>query len=75
MNTILKSSVLTGVFIDKAQELVPKEPATEEQLLSRWAATVKDAQSFGLTSIHDAGFSPVSLKFFKRYDGTQSFSK
>jgi hypothetical protein len=27
---------------------------------------VKDAHAVGLTSVHDAGFSPVSLKFFER---------
>jgi predicted amidohydrolase YtcJ len=58
----------SGVFLDKAQDLVPKEPATETQLLARWAAMVRDAHSFGLTSVHDAGFSPVSLKFFQRYE-------
>lgn len=57
----------SGVFLDKAQDLVPKEPATEKQLLSRWAAMVKDAHAVGLTSVHDAGFSPVSLQFFQRY--------
>lgn len=58
----------SGVFLDKAQDLVPKEPATEELLLSRWAAMVKDAHAVGLTSVHDAGFSPVSLQFFQRYE-------
>ena len=28
---------------------------------------VKDAHAVGLTSVHDAGFSPISLKFFERY--------
>ncbi|TFK20208.1 hypothetical protein FA15DRAFT_708291, partial [Coprinopsis marcescibilis] len=28
--------------------------------------TVRDALSFGLTSLHDAGFNPVSLDFFTR---------
>lgn len=28
---------------------------------------MKDALSLGLTSIHDAGFRPVSLELFERY--------
>ncbi|KAH7888360.1 amidohydrolase family-domain-containing protein, partial [Phlebopus sp. FC_14] len=61
----------TGVLLDNAQDLIKKPPLTEEDLQRRFLATVKDALSLGLTSIHDAGFSPVSLEFFKRqaYEG------
>jgi len=55
-----------GVFLDNAQDLVPRPPPTEKQLLRRWAIMVKDAHAVGLTSVHDAGFSPISLKFFER---------
>ena len=57
---------ILGVFLDNAQELVPRPPATEKQLLKRWSIMVKDAHAVGLTSIHDAGLSPISLKFFER---------
>ncbi|KAG5221307.1 amidohydrolase family-domain-containing protein [Salix suchowensis] len=57
----------TGVFLDNAQELVKQPPVTEADLLKRFATAVKDAHRFGLTSIHDAGLDPTSLKFFKRY--------
>lgn len=56
-----------GVFLDNAQELVKQPPVTEADLLKRFRTAVKDAHRFGLTSIHDAGLDPISLKFFKRY--------
>jgi len=56
----------TGVFIDNAQDLIQRPAPTQEMLEKRFAATVKDALSNGLTSVHDAGFDPVSLKFFQR---------
>ncbi|EPQ57555.1 amidohydrolase 3, partial [Gloeophyllum trabeum ATCC 11539] len=48
----------TGVFLDNAQELVQKPPLTEKDLLRRFKYVVQDALANGLTSIHDAGFSP-----------------
>ncbi|TDL24188.1 hypothetical protein BD410DRAFT_767359 [Rickenella mellea] len=57
----------TGVLLDNAQDLVPRLPLTEEDLDRRFKLTVKDALAKGLTSVHDAGFDPVSLAFFKRY--------
>ncbi|KAG2153894.1 amidohydrolase family-domain-containing protein [Suillus clintonianus] len=56
----------TGVLLDNAQDLVKRPAPTEQDLLRRFNATVKDALSCGLTSIHDAGFNPVSLEFFRR---------
>lgn len=55
-----------GVLLDNAQELVPKSALTDEDLVARFNLTVQDAHSRGLTSIHDAGFDPASLAFFKR---------
>ncbi|KIK82213.1 hypothetical protein PAXRUDRAFT_832349 [Paxillus rubicundulus Ve08.2h10] len=55
----------TGVLLDNAQDLVKRPAPTEDDLHRRFTATVKDALSLGLTSIHDAGFSPVSLEYFK----------
>lgn len=55
-----------GVFIDDAQYLVKRPDLSEDDLLKRWARAAQDALSLGLTSMHDAGFSPVSLDFFSR---------
>ncbi|KAM5535097.1 hypothetical protein V8D89_011183 [Ganoderma adspersum] len=56
----------TGVFLDNAQDLVVRPEPTYKQLQKRFAATVKDAHRLGLTSVHDAGFNPISLAFFRR---------
>ncbi|KAG2746404.1 hypothetical protein P692DRAFT_20782464 [Suillus brevipes Sb2] len=56
----------SGVLLDNAQDLVKRPVPTEQDLLKRFNITVNDALSYGLTSIHDAGFNPISLEFFKR---------
>ncbi|KAG6920121.1 hypothetical protein DXG01_010189 [Tephrocybe rancida] len=56
----------TGVFLDNAQDLLKQPELTEADLLHRFHVAVKDAHAQGLTSIHDAGFNPASLAFFKR---------
>ncbi|RPD54198.1 hypothetical protein L226DRAFT_523911 [Lentinus tigrinus ALCF2SS1-7] len=56
----------TGVFLDNAQDLVVRPEPTYKALQKRFAATVKDAHAYGLTSVHDAGFNPISLEFFRR---------
>ncbi|KAG7091704.1 hypothetical protein E1B28_008106 [Marasmius oreades] len=56
----------TGVLLDNAQELLKLPHPTEDELRSRFLTTVKDALSYGLTSIHDAGLDPMSLDFFER---------
>jgi predicted amidohydrolase YtcJ len=56
-----------GVFIDNAQDLIKKPPITEHDLIKRFNRTIRDAVASGLTSLHDAGFDPMSLKFFKRF--------
>ncbi|KAI0305633.1 amidohydrolase family-domain-containing protein [Multifurca ochricompacta] len=55
----------TGVFLDNAQFLVTVPPPTHRDLEKRFKLVVDDAISHGLTSIHDAGFDPSSLEFFK----------
>ncbi|KAH9998500.1 amidohydrolase family-domain-containing protein [Russula compacta] len=55
----------TGVFLDNAQFLVKVPPPTYKDLEKRFKLVVDDAISYGLTSIHDAGFDPRSLEFFK----------
>ena len=54
-----------GVFLDNAQFLVKVPPPTYKDLEKRFKLVVDDAISYGLTSIHDAGFDPRSLEFFK----------
>ena len=56
-----------GVFLDNAQDIVVRPEPTYKVLQKRFAATVKDAHARGLTSVHDAGFNPISLEFFRRY--------
>lgn len=55
-----------GVFIDNAQDLIKKPPLTDHDIFKRFNRTVSDAIASGLTSLHDAGFNPMSLEFFKR---------
>ncbi|KAF8972938.1 amidohydrolase family-domain-containing protein [Flammula alnicola] len=45
----------------------PTARATESDLLRRFKVAIRDALSYGLTSIHDAGLDPTSLAFFKRF--------
>lgn len=56
--------------MDKAQDLVKRSTLGARDLEQRFAVTVNDAISNGLTSIHDAGFDPLSLEFFKQYGYT-----
>ncbi|KAL5528400.1 hypothetical protein ACEPAF_7536 [Sanghuangporus sanghuang] len=60
-----KDGNATGVFLDKAQDLIKKPPLTDVDRLLRFKLTVEDALSKGLTSLHDAGFDPTSLQFFR----------
>ncbi|KAG1860354.1 amidohydrolase family-domain-containing protein [Suillus subluteus] len=60
------SEVEGGVLLDSAQDLVKRPSPTEQELLRRFNTTVNDALSYGLTSVHDVGFKPVSLEFFRR---------
>lgn len=52
--------------MDNAQNLVHAPPPTQKDLEKRFKLVVDYALSHGLTSIHDAGFDPMSLAFFKR---------
>ncbi|KAF9455444.1 amidohydrolase 3, partial [Collybia nuda] len=56
----------TGVFMDSAMDLIARPVLSAEDLEKRFAVTVKEALSKGVVSLHDAGFKPVSLDFFKR---------
>lgn len=63
-----RAYLVPGVFLDNAQELVNalRPEPTYEQLEKRFNLTVQDAVAHGLTSVHDAGFDPISLRFFRR---------
>jgi predicted amidohydrolase YtcJ len=52
-------------LLDNAQDLLKQPKPTERDLQERFMTTVRDAHRHGLTSIHDAGLDPGSLKFFK----------
>lgn len=56
----------TGMLLDNAQDLMKTPALTEQDLLKRFKLAVSHALSYGLTSLHDAGFDPKSLAFFKR---------
>ncbi|KAF9050606.1 amidohydrolase 3 [Panaeolus papilionaceus] len=56
----------TGIFIDGAQALISRAPPTDTDLKRRFQITVDHALAVGLTSLHDAGFKPESLAFFRR---------
>lgn len=56
----------TGVFLDEAQSLIDIPQPTEADLIKQLGITARDALTYGITSIHDAGLKPVSLDFFKR---------
>ncbi|KAJ7078906.1 amidohydrolase family-domain-containing protein [Mycena belliarum] len=56
----------SGMFLDNAQDIIVQPELTEADLVRRFSVAVKDVVSLGLTSVHDAGLDPISLKFFKR---------
>jgi hypothetical protein len=58
-------NLVTGVFLDNDQFLVTVPPPTYRDLEKRFHLVVEEAVSHGLTSIHDAGFDPRSLEYFK----------
>jgi predicted amidohydrolase YtcJ len=64
---LLRFFFLAGVFMDNAQDVIDQPLPSDELLAKRFALTVQDALSIGLTSVHDAGLDPTSLAFFKRY--------
>jgi hypothetical protein len=52
--------------MDSAMDLVARPELSDEDLERRFAITVKAALSTGVVSLHDAGFKPYSLNFFKK---------
>ncbi|PPQ73805.1 hypothetical protein CVT24_007257 [Panaeolus cyanescens] len=56
----------TGVFVDNAMELINMPPWSEEQVQEFFELTMKQALSYGLTSIHDADTKLDHIHFFKK---------
>lgn len=52
--------------MDSAQSLVNAPEPTHDQMEKRFGLAVRDAHKVGLTALHDAGFNPRSLAFFKK---------
>ena len=52
--------------MDNAQELIKHPVLTDDDLYRRFKTTVDHSLQHGLTSLHDAGFKPDSLAFFRR---------
>ncbi|KDR78376.1 hypothetical protein GALMADRAFT_266881 [Galerina marginata CBS 339.88] len=56
----------TGIFVDNAMSLIPTPPWTEAQLSEFFDMTIKEALSFGLTSIHDADTKLDHINLFQK---------
>ncbi|KAF5314329.1 hypothetical protein D9619_011773 [Psilocybe cf. subviscida] len=56
----------TGIFVDNAMDLVPTPEWSDKQLSEFFELTMKQALSYGLTSIHDAMTQPGQVEFFKK---------
>ncbi|KIM41742.1 hypothetical protein M413DRAFT_444990 [Hebeloma cylindrosporum] len=56
----------TGIFVDNAMSLIPVPAWSESQVADFFEATIKEALSFGLTSIHDADTRLDHIEFFKK---------
>ena len=53
--------------MDSAQDLIARPALAEDDLERQFRTTVDEARAVGLTSLHDAGFNPESLAFFRRW--------
>lgn len=57
----------TGIFVDNAMDLLPIPEWSEAQISDFYDLTIKEALSYGLTSIHDADTKLPHIKFFQKY--------
>ncbi|KAF7362054.1 putative amidohydrolase YtcJ [Mycena venus] len=55
-----------GMFLDNAQDIIFQPELTDADLMRRFSIAVRDVVAVGLTSVHDAGLNPMSLKFFAK---------
>lgn len=56
----------TGIFVDNAANLIPIPEWSEETISRYYDLTIKEALSYGLTSIHDADTKVNQINFFKK---------
>ena len=56
----------TGIFVDNAANLISIPEWSEETISRYYEQTIKEALSYGLTSIHDADTKVDQIKFFKK---------
>ena len=56
----------TGIFVDNAMNLIPTPEWSEETISRFYEVTIKEALSYGLTSIHDADTKVNQIKFYKK---------
>ncbi|KAG7098374.1 hypothetical protein E1B28_000332 [Marasmius oreades] len=56
----------TGIFQDEAQALIKPADLTHKDLVERFTITVQDGLKNGVTSIHEAGYNPLALPFFRK---------
>lgn len=56
----------TGILVDNAMSLIKPPAWSEKQMLEFYYTAVKEALSYGLTSIHDAGSTEQYINFFKK---------
>jgi predicted amidohydrolase YtcJ len=58
----------TGVLIDRAQGLVGEKipPPTDEQVVSRITAALRECARLGLTTVHDAGIGEQELRAYRQ---------
>ena len=57
---------IPGIFVDNAMNLIPVPAWSESQVAGFFESTIKEALSFGLTSIHDADTKLEHIDFFKK---------
>jgi len=61
------SGQLTGVLIDRAQELVTRKipPPTPQQVRERLRRAALECARLGITTVHDAGIGPAELEEYR----------
>ena len=56
----------TGIFVDNAANLISIPEWSEETITRYYELTIKEALSYGLTSIHDADTKVNQINFYKK---------
>lgn len=63
----------SGIFMDKAMNLIPSPEGSDSQMQDAFDQTAKLALRYGLTSIHDAATDAKSIAFYRRYASSLAF--